>query len=103
MPSQEKRGAQPTGLRERKKAATRRAISSTATRLFLERGFDRVTMADVAAAAGVSVNTIFNYFSTKEDLFFDRGEEVAEAMTRIVRERAEGEPPLEVLANRLQM
>ncbi|BBJ40169.1 hypothetical protein SSPO_028870 [Streptomyces antimycoticus] len=39
-----------------------------ATGLFLERGFDRVTVAEVAAAAEVSVNTVYNYFPAKEDL-----------------------------------
>jgi AcrR family transcriptional regulator len=71
--------------------ATRVAISNVATRLFIERGFDRVTVADVAEAADVSVNTIFNYFKTKEELFFDRADEVIDVPSRIVRERAPGE------------
>jgi AcrR family transcriptional regulator len=79
------------GLRERKKLATRLAISDVATGLFIERGFDRVTLAEVAEAANVSVNTIFNYFSTKEELFFDRAEEVIDMPSRIVRERRRGE------------
>jgi AcrR family transcriptional regulator len=53
------------GLRERKKRQTRLAISDVAMGLFAERGFDRVTVADVAKAADVSVNTVFNYFPTK--------------------------------------
>lgn len=89
------------GLRERKKQQTRLAISQVATRLFIERGFDSVTMAEVAEAAEVSVNTIFNYFSTKEELFFDRGEEVKEATARIVRERAPGESILDALERAL--
>jgi AcrR family transcriptional regulator len=80
-----------TGLRERKKQQTRLAISEIATQLFIERGFDQVTLAEVAAAADVSVNTIFNYFATKEELFFDRGDEVAEEPSRIIRERRPGE------------
>lgn len=79
------------GLRERKKQQTRLAISQVATRMFVERGFDRVTLAEVAEAAEVSVNTIFNYFATKEELFFDRGDEVADTMSRIVKERRPGE------------
>lgn len=64
------------GLRERQKAARRRAISDAATALFLERGFDAVTMAEVADAAGVSIKTIFNYFGSKEELFLDREAEM---------------------------
>jgi AcrR family transcriptional regulator len=79
------------GLRERKKAATRLAISDVATRLFIQRGFDQVTIAQVADAADVSVNTIFNYFTTKEELFFDRAEEVIDLPSRLVRERKVGE------------
>jgi AcrR family transcriptional regulator len=90
--------AQPKlGLRERKKLATRLAISDVATHLFIERGFDKVTVAEVAEAANVSVNTIFNYFATKEELFFDRAEEVIEMPSRIVRERLEGESAIEAL------
>jgi AcrR family transcriptional regulator len=85
------------GLRERKKQKTRLAISEVATRLFIERGFDQVTVAEVAAAAEVSVNTIFNYFATKEELFFDRGEEVAEEPSRIVRERQPGESVIDAI------
>ncbi|WP_437925102.1 helix-turn-helix domain-containing protein [Sorangium sp. So ce291] len=85
------------GLRERKKQQTRLAISQVATRLFIERGFDQVTVAEVAEAAQVSVNTVFNYFVTKEELFFDRAEEVEEAPSRIVRERRAGESAIDAL------
>lgn len=67
--------AQPEGLRERKKRATRQLISNIATRLFTERGFEQVTIDDVAAAANVSKMTVFNYFPRKEDLFFDRSDD----------------------------
>ena len=60
-----------TGRRERKKQQTRDAISHVATLLFLERGFDAVTVAEVARAADVAVQTVFNHFPAKEDLFFD--------------------------------
>ncbi len=79
------------GLRERKKAKTRLAISNVATKMFIERGFDDVTVAEVAAAADVSVATIFNYFETKEDLFFDREGEGLEAQRRCILERKAGE------------
>ena len=63
--------AMELGRRERKKQQTRHAISDVATRLFLERGFDAVTVAEVARAADVAVQTVFNHFPAKEDLFFD--------------------------------
>jgi AcrR family transcriptional regulator len=78
------------GWRERKKAATRLAISDVATRLFEQRGFERVTMAEIAEAASVSVKTIFNYFGTKEELFFDREDEMLELLLTTLRERPHG-------------
>ncbi|MFD0534331.1 TetR/AcrR family transcriptional regulator [Actinomadura luteofluorescens] len=79
------------GLRERKKRETRRRIADIATGLFMTRGFDNVTIADVARTADVSVNTVFNYFRTKEDLFFDRQDEIIEAAGRDFRDRRPGE------------
>ena len=79
------------GLRERKKNASRLAISQIATKMFIDRGFENVTVVEVAAAADVSVATIFNYFPTKEDLFFDRELEIIEAHARFVRERKKSE------------
>src|ERR1051325_3435910 len=79
------------GLRERKKRQTRQYISDVATGLFLERGFDAVTVAEVAEAADVSVNTVFNYFPAKEDLFLDRSTGVVDRMSRWGRGRAPGE------------
>jgi AcrR family transcriptional regulator len=77
-------------LRESNKARTRQAISNVATRLFVERGFENVTVAEIAQAAHVSVKTVFNYFSTKEDLFFDRADDVRDAILEAVRERTDG-------------
>ncbi|QKG19238.1 TetR/AcrR family transcriptional regulator [Actinomadura verrucosospora] len=79
------------GLRERKKRETRRRIADIATGLFITRGFDNVTVADVARTADVSVNTVFNYFRTKEDLFFDRQDELHDAAVDAFRDRRPGE------------
>jgi AcrR family transcriptional regulator len=62
------------GLRERKTRLTRQRISDTATAMFLERGFDAVTVAEVARACDVSEKTVFNYFPTKESLVLDQEE-----------------------------
>ncbi|HEU4979125.1 MAG TPA: TetR family transcriptional regulator [Solirubrobacteraceae bacterium] len=78
------------GLRAAKKARTRAAISEVATSLFIARGFENVTVAEVAAAADVSVKTVFNYFATKEDLFFDRADEVLDGLLATIRARPEG-------------
>ncbi len=78
------------GLRETKKQQTRVNLADTAMALFLERGFDQVTVAEVAGVAGVSVNTVFNYFPTKEDLFFDRQAEVEARLAELVRSRPVG-------------
>ncbi len=80
-----------TGLRERKKQQTRQRISDIATGLFLERGFDAVTVAEIAEAAEVSVNTVYNYFPSKEELFFDRESEMLDRSSRVVRARRPGE------------
>jgi AcrR family transcriptional regulator len=79
------------GLRELKKRRMRTHISDVATGLFLEHGFETVTVARIAEVAEVSVNTVYNYFPTKEDLFFDREDEIVGRLARIVRERAVGE------------
>ncbi|MFF2011253.1 TetR/AcrR family transcriptional regulator [Streptomyces sp. NPDC058195] len=89
------------GLRETKKQQTRTAIADAALELFLERGFDQVTVADVARRAGVSTNTAFNYFATKEDLFFDRRAEAEGHLAALVRERAPGACPVETVRDDL--
>ncbi len=70
------------GLRERKKRLTRQQISNTATTMFLERGFDEVRVAEIAAACGVSEKTVFNYFPTKESLVLDREDATAADIRR---------------------
>src|SRR3982751_5006220 len=59
------------GLRERKKRQMRQRLSDVATELFLERGFEAVRVAEIAAACGVSEKTVFNYFPSKEALILD--------------------------------
>jgi AcrR family transcriptional regulator len=75
------------GLRERKKRQVRQKISDVATAMFLVDGFDNVTVAEIAAAADVSQQTVFNYFPTKESMFFDRAESMTNAVADAVRER----------------
>jgi AcrR family transcriptional regulator len=82
------------GLRERKKRDTRQRLSDIATVMFTERGFDNVSVAEVAEAAGVSKMTVFNYFPRKEDLYFDRVPELAELLTTAIRDRAPGVSPV---------
>jgi AcrR family transcriptional regulator len=82
------------GLREMKKRQTRQNISDQATRLFLRHGFDRVTIADVAAAAQVAKMTVTNYFPRKEDLALDLHEEFVGLLARTVAGRAPGESAL---------
>jgi AcrR family transcriptional regulator len=82
------------GLRERKKRQTRQSIFETASRLFAERGFDAVTVSEVARAADVSEVTVFNYFPTKEDLFFGGMEVFEEQLLEAVRRRGAGESAL---------
>ncbi len=83
-----------SGLRDRKKQETRLAISNVATRLFIERGFDKVSVDDIAHEADVSRKTVFNYFARKEDLVFDREEE-GRALVRDGLAARGGQPPVE--------
>jgi AcrR family transcriptional regulator len=82
------------GLRARKKEQTRLLIAETARRLFAERGFEAVTVADIARAADVAPKTVFNYFPTKEDLFYSRLEAFEDELLAAVRERESGESAL---------
>jgi AcrR family transcriptional regulator len=87
--------AQEPGLRERKKERTRELIAQTARRLFLERGFDAVTVAEIARAAEVSEKTVFNYFPAKEDLFYSRLEAFEDELLEAIRGRGRGESILD--------
>lgn len=84
------------GRRERKKQQTRQAISDVATALFLARGFDAVTVAEVARAADVAVQTVFNHFPTKEDLFLDE-QGWWRGPARAIREADDGADPVDLL------
>ena len=85
--------------RTRKRLATRQAISDAATRLFLERGFDQVTIEEIAEAADVGRMTVFNHFPRKEDMFFDREQEIREVAFDAVRSRAAGQSSVEALGH----
>jgi AcrR family transcriptional regulator len=80
-----------TGLRERRKQEARRTISGVAMAMFEARGFDEVTISQVAEAARVSKMTVTNYFPRKEDLVFDRAEEIIGSLAEAVAARAPGE------------
>jgi AcrR family transcriptional regulator len=80
-----------TGLRERRKQEARQAISGAAMALFAARGFDEVTISEVADAAGVSKMTVTNYFPRKEDLVFDRAEVIIGSLAAAAAARAPGE------------
>jgi AcrR family transcriptional regulator len=90
------------GLREAKKLRTRQDISDRAMQLFAQRGFDRVTVAEVAAAADVSEKTVFNYFPTKEDLVFDEVPAREARFVETIRSRTGGESIVAAL-RRLQL
>jgi AcrR family transcriptional regulator len=81
------------GLRERKKLATRRAISDAATELFMTKGFDNTSVAEIAEVVGVSAQTVLNYFPAKTDLFFDENDWYA-GPSQAVRERRPRSSPL---------
>lgn len=84
--------------RERKKRETRQRISDTATKLFFERGFDAVTLDEIAAAAKVSKMTVFNYFPRKEDLMLDRQDDLKLVFFReAIRARSKGQSPFAAL------
>jgi AcrR family transcriptional regulator len=91
--------AAPTGLRERKKQQTRQDIAQAAIKLFTKRGFDAVTVAEVADAAGVSEKTVFNYFPVKEDLVFPDGAQRFTAMVDAIRNRPAGVSVVEPFRN----
>jgi AcrR family transcriptional regulator len=86
--------ATESGLRERKKQRTQQLIADTARRLFAERGFDAVPVSEIAREAEVSEATVFNYFPTKEDLFYSRLEAFENELLQSIRDRSPGESVL---------
>ncbi|TYP87239.1 TetR/AcrR family transcriptional regulator [Blastococcus xanthinilyticus] len=93
--------SQPSDRRARKKAQTREHVRTVAHRLFAENGFDAVTIADIARQADVAVQTVFNHFATKEELFFDGRIPWSHAPADAVRNRPAGVTPLTALADHL--
>ncbi len=89
-------------MRERKKLRTHRTISETAIALFLKRGYDQVSVAEIAAAAEVSKRTLFAYFSTKDDLILHRFADHEDEAARVVRHRSQGQAPLDALHRHLR-
>lgn len=87
----------PSDRRSRKRLATRQSISIAATRLFMQRGFDHVTVDEIASAADVGRMTVFNHFPRKEDMFFDREEEGREMLRDALQRREPGVTPVETL------
>jgi AcrR family transcriptional regulator len=85
------------GLRERKKLQQRHRLADVAAALFAEHGYDAVSMSDVARAADVSSQTVYNYFPAKEDLVLDRADEIRARYGRVVRERPAGTSPASVV------
>jgi AcrR family transcriptional regulator len=78
------------GLRELKKARLRRHIAGTAARLFAERGYEHVAVSDVARAAEVAEQTVYNYFASKEQLVTDRDQEIQDRLVDLIRSRPPG-------------
>ena len=85
------------GRRSRKRLATRQKISDVATCLFMERGFDKVTVDEIAEAADVSRMTVFNHFSRKEDMFFDLDDEGREDLMAGLQKKENSTSPIEAL------
>ncbi len=90
------------GLRERKKARTHRAISEAAIALFLERGYDAVSVSEIAAAAEVSKRTLFSYFPTKDELVLHRFADHQDEAARVVRGRPPDVTPLDALRDHIR-
>lgn len=84
-------------LRERKRRETRAQIAGTAMRLFMRRGFDAVSVAEIAAAAGVAEKTVYNYFPVKAAMFFDEADDVLAELLAAVRYRTAGQSAVDAV------
>ncbi|WP_116205016.1 TetR/AcrR family transcriptional regulator [Amycolatopsis circi] len=93
---------EPSGRRERKKAATRQKIADTALRLFLERGYDEVGIRDIAAEADVAVTTVFSHFSSKEALVFEQDSTFEGSLRGAVEGREPAESLIPALRGEIQ-
>lgn len=91
-----------SGRRQRKKAATRKAIADTALRMFLERGYDAVGIRDIAGAADVAITTVFAHFPSKEAIVFDEDDPRGESLVRAVTGREPGVPILQALRQQVR-
>jgi AcrR family transcriptional regulator len=94
---------EPPGRRERKKAATRKAIADTALPMFLERGYDAVGIREIAAAADVAITTLFAHFPSKEALVFDEDQKREDRLLRAVTAREPGQSIPEALRQHLHL
>jgi AcrR family transcriptional regulator len=90
------------GLRDLKKQQTRERIVDVGRQLFAERGFDKVTVADIAREAQVSPATVFNYFASKEDVFYSPLDAFGERLLAAIRARDAGEPVLRAFRHQLE-
>src|SRR6201994_2199379 len=97
-------GDAPAGmsLRERKKHLTRQAVLAAADRLFAARGYDNVTVAEIADAANISVKTLFTYFASKEDLAFADDARLRDAITGAIAGSPDGTGPVDAAAAELR-
>jgi AcrR family transcriptional regulator len=86
-------GVAEPGLRDLKKARTRQLIAETAARLFAERGYEQVTVSEIARAAEVAEQTLYNYFPTKEHLVTDREQQIQQLLSDLIRSRPAGTSP----------
>ena len=90
-------GETPLGIRAQRKRATREELLQAARELFAQRGYDNVTVAEIAAGAGVSVKTLFQHFRSKEDLLLAELDQTHERLLNALREREPGESPVDAL------